>query len=514
MSTEIQDRHNRASQILSSSWNNQTSVFQNFSDQNRMFISNFRFKFEHVLLDLKLAKYNSSYSPTEENFLLAGRIIFLRSLGKIIFLRLRDESGEVQIQFSPQHLGNFSELQVQNYLSVGDYISVSGIGIVSKTGELTLAAQKFQLLTKAYRPLPTKQDISDQETLYRQRYLDFTLHPDKLNHIRLRAKVLQTLRMTLDESGFVGVETPTLHHSVGGASARPFVTHHNFLDQDLTLRVAPELYLKRLLVGGLERVYEIGRCYRNEAIDSRHNPEFTSLEFYQAYTSTSQMIAFVQATLSNLVLANKDCQIIIDNEPFVLSIQELVEQWCIEEVGLTLEKLHNSPGNDLSGTGLENEPDLIQAKTQFDKFKSLSKEMGNLYLFETFVEKTLARKYSNKPLFITGFPIEASPLAKPLESNPILTDRFELYINGIEVANGFQELNDPDIQAMNFRAQLEAKNNPDSEYMDFDQDYIFALEYGMPPAVGCGIGIDRLVMLLAGEKSIKEILTFPATRKF
>lgn len=503
MSTEIQDRRNRASQILSSSWNNQTSVFQNFSDQNRIFISNFRFKFEHVLLDLKLAKYNSSYSPTEENFLLAGRIIFLRSLGKIIFLRLRDESGEVQIQFSPQHLANFSEFQVQNYLSVGDYISVSGIGIVSKTGELTLAAQKFQLLTKAYRPLPTKQDISDQETLYRQRYLDFALHPEKLNLLRLRAQVLRAFRQTLDENNFVEVETPMLHHSVGGASARPFITHHNFLDQDLTLRVAPELYLKRLLVGGLERVYEIGRCFRNESIDSHHNPEFTSLEFYQAYTSTKNMIDFIHLILQDLICKAENASFSLKKEPFLISIEKIVDSWCREKHDMSLSLFH---------LVVDKDGNLPKIPLPLN-FKDMSVGIRNLFLFENFVEKHLGDKY-NHPVFVVGFPIESSPLAKPLINNPKLADRFELYINGIEVANGFQELNDPDTQACNFRTQLEAKNNPDSEYMDFDQDYISALEYGIPPAVGCGIGIDRLVMLLAGEKSIKEILTFPVTRKF
>lgn len=509
MSSEIEDRRTIGKEIVASCWNNQNSIFPNFSNsQNRSLISAVKQKFESSLIDD--VKYSSNIAP-DQNFLLAGRIIFLRALGKIIFLRLRDESGEIQIQFSPQYLNNFKELEIQNHLNVGDFISADGAIIISKTGELTLAASSFQLLTKSFRPLPTKQGLSDQETLYRQRYLDFAIHPEKLNLLRLRSEVLKTLRSILDANNFVEVETPTLHHSVGGASARPFVTHHNFLDQDLTLRVAPELYLKRLLVGGLERVYEIGRCFRNESIDSKHNPEFTSLEFYWSYFSLNEMIEFVHNILSDLleIKFNFSASFVLQSKPSTLSIQELANNWLQKYHQISIFQIHEMTDS--------NSIPLFLDQKVFTHFKSLSVEMRNFFLFETFVEEKLAEEYNCEgksiPVFVTQFPLEVSPLAKPLENNPKLADRFELYINGMEIANAFQELNDPDLQASNFTSQINARKNPDAEYMDFDSDYIKALEYGMPPAVGCGIGIDRLVMLLAGQSSIKEVLAFPAMRK-
>jgi lysyl-tRNA synthetase, class II len=433
---------------------------------------------------------------------IAGRIIALRSFGKAAFIKLRDRSGEIQVHVKKDALGEAYE--AFKLCDVGDFVGVAGTPFRSKTGELTLAATRFTPLTKSLRPLPEKwHGLTDVETRYRQRYLDLVSNPDVKQTFLKRNRLIRFIREFLDARDYVEVETPMMHPLVSGAAARPFSTHHNALDIDLYMRIAPELYLKRLVVGGLERVYEINRNFRNEGISTRHNPEFTMLEFYQAYATYEDLMDLTEAMLSEASLVvTGDMKVPYQGHtldfgrgwkriPMTEAIRESVPALSDKDMAdpdrLRHELLHT--------THSEAERRAIEAMNHGELVGAL---------FEHHVEHTLVH-----PTFITHFPTAVSPLARRSDKNPEMTDRFELFVAGREIANAFSELNDPLDQKERFLAQLEAKQRGQQETMDYDEDYIRALEHGMPPTAGEGIGIDRLTMLFTDAPSIRDVILFP-----
>ncbi len=437
---------------------------------------------------------------SDKIYTVAGRIKFLRLMGKAAFAKIEDESGALQIYYSKNDLGDwFGELV--KLAEVGDIVEVSGYAFVTKTGELTMHALGMEILTKAVNQLPEKfHGLTDMEIRYRQRYLDLIMNRDVLNTLKTRSRIVSLVRRFFENEGFLEVETPMLHPIAGGATARPFITHHNALGEDRYLRIAPELYLKRLIVGGFEAVFEINRSFRNEGIDHTHNPEFTMIEFYRAYKNYEYLMDLTEKLFGYLIenlglfykIAIGECEVDFTKFSRIDYIKSLT---------------------DIGGVPVEvlKDRDTIKAylkskEIEFEEKLNYGELLGEL--FDNFVEKKLIN-----PTFVTGFPVEISPLAKRSETNPDITDRFELFIAGREIANGFNELNDPIDQYERFKKQVEAKAAGNVEANDMDEDFIEALKYGMPPTAGEGIGIDRLVMLLTGKESIKDVILFPAMRR-
>ena len=408
----------------------------------------------------------------------AGRVVLRRVMGNASFATIRDSSGDIQIYVSKNTVDVDLYEDFKTW-DLGDIIGVKGKLFRTKTDELTIEADDVVLITKSIRPMPDKfKGLSDIETRYRQRYLDLMSNEDSKKVFIDRTKIIESLRESLKSRNFIEVETPMMHPIPGGAVARPFVTKHNALDRELFLRIAPELYLKRLLVGGFERVFEINRSFRNEGLSTRHNPEFTMLEYYEAFTSLDKTIELTQ----NMI------------------------QKSSEEVNGTLELEWGEDKINLSSFRKANLADLVLEENKKLTKNDIEKMSGKdlLELFENTVEENLIQ-----PTFVIGYPIEVSPLSRRNNENPSIADRFELFIGGKEFANGFCELNDPDDQAERFKEQVKAKDTGDKEAMSFDEDYVIALEHGMPPAVGVGIGVDRLVMLLTNQTSIRDVLLFP-----
>jgi len=473
-----------------------------------------------------------------------GRIIALRSTGGLSFLRIRDRTGELQLLVGQTTLG--SDYEHLPDLDVGDFVEAEGALTASKRGELSVEPHRLRLLTKALRPLPEKwHGLTDVELRYRQRYVDLVANPAVADVFRARSHMVRAARAILDENGFLEVETPTMHTLIGGAAARPFTTHHNALDMKLYMRIAPELYLKRLVVGGLERVYEIGRCYRNEGISTRHNPEFTMLEFYQAYATYDDLMKFTERLLrgidTHLAAAMpepyvlwKEARPFTLDEPFarvpmeravaVAAEKTAIPEWvgCVEEGGgQALVALLRSDFVERIKEWAKSSP-RAKAIDWSNLRKGLSKcdnDGERLFAcYEYVVEPFLAEDYRSRdgkhsvPVFILDYPFEVSPLARRNDARAELTDRFELFVHGRELCNAFSELNDPEDQAVRFRAQVEKKARGDDEAMDYDADYIRALEHGMPPTAGFGMGMDRLVMALTHSASIRDVILFPLLR--
>jgi lysyl-tRNA synthetase class 2 len=435
-------------------------------------------------------------------YAVAGRLMSLRGHGKTIFGHIQDRTGRLQVYIREDAIPAAAFKFFNDFVDVGDYVWVHGYVFKTKMGEISLHVDDISLLSKCLHPLPEKfHGIADVEVRYRQRYLDLISSPEHREKFKRRSKIVQVMRDYLNAHDFIEVETPMLHPIPGGAAARPFITHHNALSNDFYLRIAPELYLKRLVVGGFERVYEINRNFRNEGVSTRHNPEFTMLEFYMAHKDYHFIMGFVEEMLKKIVHescgANKipyGDHVLDFESPFKrLSMLDAVAQYA----GCSAADLHG---------------DLINKQIEKHKIKLHTKDPAWGYklvaLFEELVEKNLIQ-----PTFIMDFPIEISPLAKRDAQNPTIAARFELFIGGMELSNGFNELNDPFDQAERFKDQVKAQKAGDAEAHHYDADYVLALEHGLPPTVGVGIGIDRLVMFLTNTTSIKDVILFPTLKK-
>jgi lysyl-tRNA synthetase class 2 len=432
----------------------------------------------------------------------AGRLMSRRVMGKASFAHLQDMSGRIQLFVQRDQLGADAYTWFKRDLDIGDILGVEGTLFKTRTGELSVKAESLRLLTKALRPLPEKfHGLTDQESRYRQRYLDLIMNECARKTFRTRTRIVQFIREYLDGRGYLEVETPMMQVIPGGAAAKPFITHHHALDMQLFLRIAPELYLKRLVVGGFERVYEINRNFRNEGLSTRHNPEFTMLEFYEAYADYNDLMDLTEDMVRRMAL-----EIVGTTEiPYQGDTYDFSRPFARMTVRDAV--LHFNPGlaagdvDDLAGARAVAERLEIQLKDSWGLGKV------QLEIFEKTAEHRLL-----DPTFITEYPTEVSPLARRSDGNPLVTDRFELFVGGREIANGFSELNDAEDQAERFRKQVQDKDAGDEEAMHFDADYIRALEHGMPPTAGEGIGIDRLVMLFTDSVSIRDVLLFPHMR--
>ncbi|MGA9276143.1 MAG: lysine--tRNA ligase [Ilumatobacter sp.] len=453
-----------------------------------------------------LAEVRSSWGElepgieTEDAVAVAGRIMLKRDSGKLIFATIRDRTDDVQLFISKAVVGDDAFASAKA-LDLGDWVGVSGTVMTTRKGELSVKPDQIELLSKAIRPMPDKwHGLSDVDTRFRQRYADLIVNDAARRNFEIRHETVASFRRTLAAHGFIEVETPVLHPEVGGAHARPFTTHHNALDMDLYLRIAVELYLKRLIVGGMERVYEIARTFRNEGLSTRHNPEFTMMELYQAFGDWNDVMDMSEELITT---AARDAlgTTVIDIRGEAV---DLADPWPRKRM----------IDYASEGTGVELHPSMPLAdarRVAADHDVFVEDRWGTGKIIEELFEKT-SESAIVRPTFVTGHPVEISPLARVDRSDPFLTERFEIFVDGRELGNGYSELNDPVEQRLRFEEEQAAKEAGDAEAGSLDEDYIRALEYGMPPTGGLGIGIDRLAMLLAGVDSIKEVILFPTLR--
>lgn len=458
-----------------------------------MSIAQFREKFAFIK-DLAEKK-------ADEIVTLSGRLKLKRVAGKSTFANIEDDSGNIQVYYSLGSIGEEEYAKFKKNLEVGDIAQITGYAFITQTGEFSIHASKIVLASKALSPLPEKfHGLSDTEIRYRKRYLDMIMNADVRDDFIKRAKIISGIRKFFEERGFLEVETPMMHPIAGGANARPFITHHNTLDVDFYLKIAPELYLKRLIVGGMNAIFEMNRCFRNEGMDLTHNPEFTSIEFYWAWHDYFEVMDLTEELFSFLINSL--------NLPKILPYGELEIDFSKKFRRIKyLDALHEIGGipNEII-----NDKSRILDKLKADGFEANSKlDLGHLQaeLFDNYVESKLIN-----PTFIIDFPISISPLSRRSDENPEIAERFELFIAGKELANAFNELNDPLDQYERFKAQIDAKNAGDDEAHEMDEDYCQALGYAMPPTAGWGLGVDRLVMLLLNKQSIRDVILFPAMR--
>lgn len=458
-----------------------------------MSIAQFREKFAFIK-DLAEKK-------ADEIVTLSGRLKLKRVAGKSTFANIEDDSGNIQVYYSLGSIGEEEYAKFKKNLEVGDIAQITGYAFITQTGEFSIHASKIVLASKALSPLPEKfHGLSDTEIRYRQRYLDMIMNGDVRDDFIKRAKIISGIRKFFEERGFLEVETPMMHPIAGGANARPFITHHNTLDVDFYLKIAPELYLKRLIVGGMNAIFEMNRCFRNEGMDLTHNPEFTSIEFYWAWHDYFEVMDLTEELFSFLIDSL--------NLPKILPYGELEIDFSKKFRRIKyLDALHEIGG---ISNEIINDKSRILDKLKADGFEANSKlDLGHLQaeLFDNYVESKLIN-----PTFIIDFPISISPLSRRSDENPEIAERFELFIAGKELANAFNELNDPLDQYERFKAQIDAKNSGDDEAHEMDEDYCQALGYAMPPTAGWGLGVDRLVMLLLNKQSIRDVILFPAMR--
>lgn len=438
----------------------------------------------------------------EETVKAKGRVIAIRGHGKASFVVLRDFSGDIQTYFRFDVLGEEKYNFFKKAINVGDFVGVEGNLFKTHTGEITIEVKDFVLLTKSIRILPEKyHGLKDSELRYRRKYLDLIANPEVMEIFIKRSKAIEEIRKFFSSEGFIEVETPMLQPIPGGANAKPFVTHYNALDQDMYLRIAPELYLKRLIIGGFEKVFEVNRNFRNEGISTKHNPEFTMLELYWAYADYNDIMDLTEKALFHV--ATK-----VNGSPFA--------EYKGEKIDFTPPYRRikfNDALKEYAGVELNDLRDIQKAKNLIE---SMGIHMDKSFTVANIINEVFDKKVESnfiQPTFVYEFPIEVSPLAKRTENDPHMVDRFELFIGGLELANAFSELNDPIDQYERFSEQIKAKSMGDTEAHEMDKDYIEAMEYGLPPTGGLGIGIDRLVMILTGKDSIREVILFPQLRK-
>lgn len=443
---------------------------------------------------------------------IAGRIMALNSFGKAAFIRIQDRTGRIQAYVSKNDLSE-TAFKVFKLADLGDIVGITGYMMKSKTGELTIHADSYRLLSKAIRPLPvvkrkdgqTFDAFSDPESRYRQRYVDLVVNDDSRTALKMRSKIISQVRRYMEDKDYIEVETPMMHTIAGGAAARPFKTHHNALDIPLYMRIAPELYLKRLVVGGFDRVFELNRSFRNEGMDTTHNPEFTTIEFYEAYSNYKKMMDLVEDMVCTIA-DNLNLGTVEDGVRYLQYGEQkvsLARPWkrltmaqAIKEIGGIDEDVFNS---------------FETAKEVAKRLNIEEKVVTHGKLIAAIFEEACEEKLVN-PTFITDFPKEVSPLSRSKDSDPSIVERFELYVTGHELCNAFSELNDPADQLARFESQMEQRAAGDDEAHECDYDYVHALEYGLPPTGGCGIGIDRLVMLLTNNVSIRDVILFPTMK--
>jgi len=465
-----------------------------------------QFKRDSLALDLHAQHENKSKEELEGEPIkvtVAGRMMSRRIMGKASFAHIQDMSGKIQLYVRHDDLADGVYNDGFKKWDIGDIVGATGTIMKTNKGELSIHVNSIELLTKSLQPLPEKfHGLTDQEIRYRQRYVDLIMNEETRNTFKIRSRVIEFLRSYLKNENYIEVETPMMHVIPGGATARPFTTHHNSLDMELFLRIAPELYLKRLVVGGFEKVFEINRSFRNEGLSPRHNPEFTMLEFYQAYSDYEDLMDLTEDMMrkltSNLFDSN---QVSYQDETY--DLEKPFERMTVFESILE----YNKTINDSDLQSLEKIRNVAE-KLEIPLEENFGLGKIQIEIFEKTVESKLL-----SPTFITQFPTEVSPLARKNSDDPFVTDRFEFFIAGREIANGFSELNDPEDQAERFNKQVEEKKAGDAEAMHFDDDYIKALEYGMPPTAGEGIGIDRLVMFLTDSPSIRDVILFPHMRQ-
>lgn len=461
---------------------------------------------EHKAADLH-AQYGETDGETlkaqEIPAVVAGRVMLRRVMGKAAFATIQDVSGDIQLYIARDNIGEEEYANLISMLDLGDIVWAKGTLFKTKTGELTVKASEFKLLTKALRPLPDKhKGLTDMETRYRQRYLDLIANEQSRRTFMIRSKVVSGIRQFFLEKDFIEVETPMLQVIPGGAAAKPFITHHNALDVDMYLRIAPELYLKRLVVGGFERVFELNRNFRNEGVSVRHNPEFTMIEYYQAYADYHDLMDNTEELLRKLALD-------------ILGTTDVPYGEYVFDFGKPFERITMHDAIVKYGNGIKRE-DLDNFEKTVEIAKGLGIEIQKSWglgsvvnaIFEEVAEHQLIQ-----PTFLMAHPAEISPLARRNDENPEVTDRFELFIGGREIGNGFSELNDAEDQAERFQAQVAAKEAGDDEAMFYDDDFVVALEHGLPPTAGEGLGIDRLAMIFANAPSIRDVILFPAMRQ-
>ena len=439
-------------------------------------------------------------TETDQRVSVAGRMMLRRKQGKLIFATLLDRGGQVQLFVSKAVLGDDAFAAFDD-LDLGDWLGVEGTVMTTRNGELSVKVDRVALLSKAVRPMPDKwHGLTDTDTRFRQRYADLIVNEDARRAFRIRHEIIASFRRTLQSEGFIEVETPVLHLEAGGAHARPFVTHHNTLDMPLYLRIALELHLKRLIVGGMERVFEIGRIFRNEGISTRHNPEFTMMELYQAFADYSEMIDITERLITQAAIDATGTSVVAIGDDTV----DLAQPWRrARMIDLTSEAI---------GTEVHPSMPVERLRALADQHNvAHNPSWGSGKIIEELFEAT-AESAVVKPTFVTGHPVEISPLARTDRNDPFLTERFELFVQGRELANGYSELNDPVEQRARFDDEQAAREAGNVEAGTVDEDYLWALEYGMPPTGGLGIGMDRVAMLIAGVQSIKEVILFPTLR--